>query len=323
MKSKLLSEEHRSGWVALIGPTNAGKSTLMNGLVGEKVSIVSDRPQTTRNRITGILSEPAFQAVFMDTPGVYDRPGKLNRQMQLSAWESLAGADAALVVLDVGLYVNKPQALDHDLEELAEPVRSTGLPILVVVNKIDLFKDKSRMLPVMERISEVWPEASVVPVSALRREGLEELLRLIVDLLPEGPPIFPEDQISTAPLRFMAAEVIREKLFQRLRQELPYSISVDIEQWEEVPEANRTNISAVIYVARKNHKAMVIGKQGSLLKEVGSEARKEIQGLLDHKVFLELWVKVKENWTEDESFLRQMGIGQEAEASFFVPPMND
>lgn len=304
------SEGHKSGWVALLGPANAGKSTLLNALVGQKVSIVTDRPQTTRNQISGILTQPGCQVVFVDTPGVFDRPGKMNRMMQLTAWQALAGADMALVVLDLQLYKQRPELMESDMADIAGPIRESGKPVLVALNKIDLFKDKSAMLPVMERLADLLPGADCFPLSALREVGLKELLAHIVNLLPEGAPLYPEDQLSTVPMRFMAAEIVREKLFERLRQELPYSIAVDVEEWEELPEQNLTNISVVVYVARKNHKSMIIGKQGRMLKEVGTHARKELEEMLDHKVFLRIWVKVKEGWTEDDAFLRGLGYDE-------------
>jgi len=185
---------------------------------------------------------------------------------------------------------------------------SDGRPMLVVVNKVDLFADKSRMLPLLTRLNEMWPKAEIFPASALLKDGLPRLKELLRDRLPEGPAQFPEDQISTASLRFMAAEIVREKLFLHLRQEVPYGVAVDVEQWEEDEERGQTIIHAVIYVARPMHKAMVIGRAGASIKKIGSEARQEIQELLEGKVHLELWVKVREHWTEDAAFLRDLGL---------------
>ncbi|MGE4299533.1 MAG: GTPase Era [Desulfovibrionaceae bacterium] len=305
------SGKHKCGWVAIMGPPNAGKSTLLNSYLGQKVAIVTPKPQTTRNQINGILTHPDAQIVFLDTPGVADLRGKMQRVLLHTAWQALAGGDVVLVVLDADMYVRKPQFLDNDLELLKEPVTNAARPILVALNKIDLFKDKSQLLPLIERVQAVWPEAEMFPVSALKEAGLDALVKRIKQMLPEGPPMYPADQVATVPVRFMASEIIREKLMLSLRQELPYNVAVDIEQWEEDPERNLAHIGAIIYVARPNHKAMVIGKAGQGLKAVGTAARKDIQELLDMKVFLELWVKVKEQWTEDPTFLHGLGLTSE------------
>ncbi len=302
---------HQCGWVALMGPPNAGKSTLLNALLGQKISIVTPRPQTTRNQIVGILSEDDGQIIFMDTPGMAQVRGRLSKTMIQSAWQSLAQADMIVLILDGDLYIRKPDFLNSDLATLGEALATEERPLCVLVNKIDLFSDKSKMLPLLTRLSEIFPAAEIFPASALRRNGLAEFKKLLYKFLPEAPAIFPADQLSTAPLRFMVSEIVREKLFLHLKQEVPYSVAVDIEQWEEDAERGQTIIHAVIYVARPSHKAIVIGRAGSALKTIGSEARKEIIKLLETKVHLELWVKVRENWTEDVNFLRNLGMMQE------------
>jgi len=301
---------HKFGTVALIGPPNAGKSTLMNKYLGQKVAIVSPRPQTTRNRISGILTTDESQIVFLDTPGIHQLRGKMNRFLLESAWNALASSDAVVVLLDAALYSAKPHLLEKEIKPLVTPVAESGRPVLVAVNKIDRIKDKPAMLPLMARLNELWPEAEFIPVSALRGKGTDELLTRLLDFIPDGPPMFPEDQISTAPVRFMAAEIIREKLFYSLRQELPYSTAVEIEVWDEESRDDMTLINAVIYTGQKTHKGMIIGKQGSNLKKIGTEARKEIAELLGCKVHLEMWVKVRSGWTEDPGFLRSMGLGE-------------
>jgi GTP-binding protein Era len=301
---------HKFGTVALIGPPNAGKSTLMNHYLGQKVAIVSPRPQTTRNRISGILSTDEAQVVFLDTPGIHQLRGKMNRFLLEAAWSALAGADVVVVLIDAALYSAKPHMMDKELKPLVKPVAETGRPVLVAVNKIDRVKDKAAMLPVLARAGELWPGAEFIPVSALRGQGAEVLLKRVLDFIPEGPPMFPEDQLSTAPVRFMASEIIREKLFYTLRQELPYTTAVEIENWDETTREGMTVINAVIYTAQKSHKGMIIGKQGANLKKIGSEARLEIAELLGTKVHLELWVKVRDGWTEDPGFLRAMGLGE-------------
>lgn len=308
-----MTTTHRCGRVALMGPPNAGKSTLINALVGRKVAIVTSRPQTTRNRIVGILTERDAQIIFMDTPGVHalrgQTRGHLGRIMAQSAWQSLDAAHCVLLVLDGDLYVRKPEYMEKDLAPLIGALNKEERPVIVAVNKIDLFHDKSRMLPLLESIAELLPRAEIFPLSALQRDGITALRDIIRQTLPEGEALFPEDQLSTAPLRFMAAEIIREKLFDRLYQEVPYSVAVDIEQWDE--EADRAIIHAVIYVARPSHKAMVIGRAGEGIKAVGTAARKEIKELLEKKVHLELWVKVRENWVDDPQFLHAIGFGME------------
>ncbi len=296
------------GWVALMGPPNAGKSTLLNALLGQKVTIVTPKPQTTRNQIVGILTDEEAQIIFMDTPGLPQVRGRLSKTMIQAVWQSLGQADVIMPILDAHLYIRHPEFLDRDLAPVAEALASDERPMIVVVNKVDLFSDKSRMLPLLTRLHEMWPRADIFPASALRRDGLPELKALIRSKLPEGPARFPEDQISTASLRFMAAEIIREKLFLHLRQEVPYAVAVDVENWEEDESRGQTVIHAVIYVARPMHKAMVIGRAGASIKQIGSEARMDIQELVGGKVHLELWVKVREHWTEDPGFLRDLGL---------------
>lgn len=300
---------HRCGYVAMVGPANAGKSTMLNSFLQEKIAIVSPRAQTTRNQINGILSRPDAQVVFVDTPGLHSNRGVMHKMLMHSTKQAQAGADALLLVLDGNMYVRKPQYLENDVDRIREQLMVSEDRIVIALNKVDLVRDKQLLLPLIERVTDIWPRADVYPVSALTGEGLPALLDALVAILPEAPPMYPEDQISTLPVRFMAQEIIREKLFLNLRQELPYSVTVDIEQWVE-PEnpGEAVRIEAVIYVGRSTHKSMVIGKQGRMLKEIGTLARKEIEELLDQKVFLNLWVKVRENWTEDPGFLRSLGF---------------
>ena len=300
--------QYRCGWVALMGPPNAGKSTLLNPILGQKVTIVTPKPQTTRNQIVGIHTDADSQIIFMDTPGLTQVRGRLSKTMIQAVWQSLGQADIIMPVLDAHLYIRHPEFLDRDLAPVAQALASDERPMIVVVNKVDLFSDKSRMLPLLTRLHEMWPKAEIFPVSALRRDGLVDLVALINKKLPKGVAQFPEDQISTAPMRFMTAEIIREKLFLHLRQEVPYSVAVDVENWEEDEERGQTVIHATIYVARPMHKAMVIGRAGQSIKVIGTEARKDIQTLVGGKVHLELWVKVREHWTEDAAFLRDIGM---------------
>ena len=310
-----MATAHRCGWVALMGPPNAGKSTLTNALVGQKVAIVTAKPQTTRNRIVGILTQKDAQIIFMDTPGVHalrgQTRGQLGKIMVQSAWQSFAVANCIVLVIDGDLYLRKPDFMERDLAPLIQPLAEEERPVVVVVNKVDLFHDKSRMLPLLESVAQMFPKAEIFPASALRRNGMEQLLELIRSHLPEGEAQFPEDQLSTAPMKFMAAEIIREKLFEKLYQEVPYSVAVDVEVWDE--EDDRVLIHAAIYVAKPSHKAMVIGRAGEGIKAIGTAARKEIRDLVDKKVHLELWVKVREDWVDDPQFLHSLGFGAEAE----------
>ena len=310
-----MATAHRCGWVALMGPPNAGKSTLTNALVGQKVAIVTAKPQTTRNRIVGILTQKDAQVIFMDTPGVHalrgQTRGQLGKIMVQSAWQSFAVANCIVLVIDGDLYLRKPDFMERDLAPLIQPLAEEERPVVVVVNKVDLFHDKSRMLPLLESVAQMFPKAEIFPASALRRNGVEQLLELIRSHLPEGEEQFPEDQLSTAPMKFMAAEIIREKLFEKLYQEVPYSVAVDVEVWDE--EDDRVLIHAAIYVAKPSHKAMVIGRAGEGIKAIGTAARKEIRDLVDKKVHLELWVKVREDWVDDPQFLHSLGFGAEAE----------
>jgi len=282
----------------------------MNQYLGQKVAIVSPKPQTTRNRISGILTTDDAQVVFLDTPGIHRLRGKMNRFLLESAWSALSSADAVVVLIDAALYSTKPNLLEKEIAPLVKPIAESGRPVLVAVNKIDRVKDKTMLLPVLSRVAELWPEAEYIPVSALRGQGTKELLNRILNFIPDGPPMFPEDQISTAPLRFMASEIIREKLFYSLRQELPYSTAVEIEVWDEKTREDMVLVNAIIYTSRKSHKGMIIGKQGANLKRIGTDARKDIAELVGTKVHLEIWVKVREGWTEDPGFLRAMGLGE-------------
>ena len=307
-----IKNEHRCGWVALMGPPNAGKSTLLNALLGQKISIVTSKPQTTRSRIVGIMSEPGAQVIFMDTPGVnhsrQQQRGHLSKMMSQAAWQSMAAAHAVMLVLDSDLYIRKPEFLDRDIKSLRDALAEDDRPQLVVVNKVDLFHDKSKMLPLLVKLQEYFPKAEVFPMSAMTKDGLAQLKKIIAGMMPEGDAQFPEDQLSTAPTRFLAAEIVREKVFEHLRQEVPYTTAVDIEAWEEDPERELTVIHAVIFVQRPSHKAMVIGRAGATIKEIGTAARKDITALVGGKVHLQLWVKVKDNWVEDTELLHDLGF---------------
>ena len=290
---------HRCGYVALIGRPNVGKSTLLNALVGQKVSITSPKPQTTRHRIVGILGGPGFQAVFLDTPGLHARQHRgLNRAMSRAALGSLAEADLLLLVVDATRWTQEDEAA-------LERVRQSEKPAVLIVNKCDKVKPRENLLPTLERLSALHAFDAVVPLSALKGDNVDRLRDVIAPLLPEGEAIYAEDQVTDRSVRFLAAEIIREKLTRVLQEELPYGISVEIERWEE--EDNRLVIGAVIWVEREGQRKIVIGEGGQRLKEVGQAARLDINDMLERRVHLELWVKVRENWADNEAALRQFG----------------
>lgn len=289
----------RSGFVALVGRPNVGKSTLLNALVGQKVSIVTPKPQTTRHRIAGILSRPGWQAVFLDTPGLNARrPTGLNRSMNRAALGSLAEADLLFMVVDATRWTGED-------ETVLARVRDAGTPTVLVLNKVDRVQPRQRLLPQIERLAALHPFTGIVPVSARDGDNLDRLAALLPALLPVGEPLYPDDQVTDRSERFMVAEIVREKLTLLLREELPYGLTVEIERWEE--EAGRLTIGAVIWVEREGQRRIVIGEGGSMLKEAGGQARLDINRLLERRVHLELWVKVRENWADNEAALRNFG----------------
>lgn len=292
-----MSNGFKTGYVALIGKPNTGKSTLMNALVGEKVSITAHRPQTTRHQILGIKTTENYQCIFVDTPGIHDNNRKaIHRYMNRAATSMLSDVDLICVLLEV-------KRFNQDDEKILKRVENFD-NVMIVLNKIDQI-NKQDCLPIMRRIAQCAPEREIVPVSALQQENLERLEALIISRLAEGVPQFPDDQLTDKSMRFIAAEIIREKLFRLLKQELPYSITVSIDHYKE--ESDMVRISATIWVERKSQKGIVIGKKGSLLKKIGSQAREDIQRLVANKVYLQLWVKVREDWADDEQSLASFG----------------
>lgn len=288
------------GYVALIGRPNVGKSTLMNHLLGQKLSITSRKPQTTRHRILGIKTTEAGQAIFMDTPGMHsDEKRVLNRYLNRTADSTLLGVDVVVWLLD-GLYWH-----EYD-ERIFKKLEQAGLPVILAVNKVDKIKDKQSVLSFFDQARQKFPFQQIVPVSALKNTNLDVLEQHIMELLPEADPIYPEDQITDRPERFFAAEIIREKLTRRLGDELPYALTVEIELYEEHPQLSK--IYANIWVERSSQKSIVIGKQGEMLKKVGSEARIDIEKLIGQKVYLQLWVKVKKGWSDNERALQSLGF---------------
>lgn len=304
-----MSPTYRAGFIALVGPPNAGKSTFLNKVLGEKIAIVSPKPQTTRTSITGVHTTAEEQIIFLDTPGVHTARGKLNRFLVDAAWGALQEANGVILFLDGSRYAGNEKALERDLRPLAARIGSLGVPMAVALNKVDQIKPKERLLGLLANCAERWPGVELVPISARTGVGVDGLLAVIRNFLPLSPALFPEDQLSTASVRFMASEIVREKLFLALDQELPYNVAVEIETWEELPEQNMTMIGAMIYTSKNSHKGMIVGKQGQNLKIVGQQARQELKTLLGTKVHLELWVKVREGWTEDGQFMTSLGLG--------------
>lgn len=294
-----MKDQHKSGFVAIIGRPNVGKSTLLNALLRRKVSIVSPKPQTTRHRILGILTQPQAQIVFVDTPGLHAGGRRaMNRHMNRAALASLQDADVNLFVVEALRWGDEDQRV---LDELVQQGRS----IVVVISKVDKVSPRERLLPFIAELSGRAQFAEVVPLSAQKNSNLDTLPAIIARHLPRSPPHFPPEQITDRSDEFQAAEIVREKLTWRLRQELPYGLTVAIEQFKE--EDGRLLINAVIWVERSGQKAIVIGQGGGQLKEVGRAARLEMSELFKRPVHLELWVKVKENWSDSENALRQLG----------------
>ncbi|MGA0103711.1 MAG: GTPase Era [Steroidobacteraceae bacterium] len=295
------SARHRAGTVAIVGRPNVGKSTLLNALVGQKLSITSPKPQTTRHRVMGILSDPTFQAVFIDTPGLHtNQPRALNRLMNRAAGSSMADADLILWMVDAARWTAEDEAV-------LERVRSADKPCILVINKVDRLRRREQLLPLIEKLAGLHAFAAVVPLSAQRPADVNRLAPVIEGLLPEAPPLFPADQVTDRSERFLAAEVIREKLTRFLHQELPYGLTVEIESWQEQDDPPAVDIHAVIWVERAGQKPIVIGKGGQVLKSVGRAARLELNQSLGRRVHLELWVKVRENWADSAPALRALG----------------
>lgn len=295
-----MSEEtFRTGFVALVGRPNTGKSTLLNHLVGEKISITSSRAQTTRHRLTGVKSTDEAQLLYVDTPGMHSGGKKaVNRYMNRVARNAVRD-------VDVVVWVVEALRLTDEDEAVLEALKHAEVPVVLAVNKVDRVRDKPRLLPFMQELTSRREFAAVVPISAESGENVDALEAEIAAHLPEGPPLFPTDQLTDATERFLAAELIREKLTRRLEQELPYVLTVAIDEFRE--EDERLNISATIWVERESHKGIVIGRGGTVLKEVGQRARKDMERLFDHRVHLELWVKVREGWSDDERALKSLG----------------
>jgi GTP-binding protein Era len=306
-----------SGFVCILGRPNAGKSTLLNALVGEKLAIISPKPQTTRNRIQGIIHLPkkgkrsGAQIVLIDTPGVHKPDSSLGRKMMVEVREALEGCDLILLIVDV---TRRFSPADEFVLHMAKQV---GTPVYLLLNKIDLLKEKGKLLPIIEEYRKLQDFKEVIPLSALKRDGLDLLLNQVVAALPAGPRYFPEDQITDQPARFMAAEIVREQVLLATKEEVPYATTVVVEQFEE--GAKLTRIAAVIYCERESQKAILVGKGGQMLKKIGTGARLQIERMLGTKVFLELFVKVQSGWRDSRSFVDDLDWRRQLESLAGLP----
>jgi GTPase len=294
----------RSGFVCILGRPNAGKSTLLNALVGEKLAIISPKPQTTRNRIQGVVHVPKSkgknggQIVLIDTPGVHKPDSSLGRKMMVEVREALEGCDLVLVLMDVTHKFDPRDQFALDL------VKQSKAKAFLILNKVDLIREKSKLLPVIEQYRKLYDFAEVLPISALKRKGLDDLLNSILSALPAGPPYFPEDEITDQPARFMAAEVVREQVLLNTSEEIPYATTVVVDSFEEGKRLTR--IAATIYCEREGQKGILVGKGGRMLKKIGTAARIQMERMLGTKVFLELYVKTEPGWRDSRRFVEEL-----------------
>lgn len=299
MKQKL--PDSHCGYVAIVGRPNVGKSTLLNHLVGQKISITSRKPQTTRHRMLGILTKEKHQVIFVDTPGLHmDEKRAINRYMNRAATSSMTGVDLVIFVVDGTLW-NEDDAL------VLRKLKTIKSPVILVINKVDKIEDKASLLPHLEWLAKQYDFIEIFPASALKGTNIERLQKYIFSTMPKSEFIYPEDYVTDRSMRFLAAESVREKLIRQLGNELPYSMTVEIEKFE-TDEKGIIHISAIILVERKGQKRIVIGKGGKRLKQVGQDARLDLEKLFDGKIYLQLWVKVKDGWADDEKALRSLGF---------------
>lgn len=289
----------RCGYVAIVGRPNVGKSTLLNHILGQKISITSRKPQTTRNNVVGIKTEGDVQIMFVDTPGMHLGQQKaINRYMNRAASTAVKDVDVVVFVVDRFIWTEEDEAV-------AEKLQHVSCPIILAVNKVDQIDDKETLLPHLEQLSQKLTLAEIIPLSALRNMNLDRLEQLIIERLPEGLHMYPEDQITDRSSRFMAAEIVREKITRQLGDELPYEMAVEIEEFKQ--EGNMLHISALILVERDGQKRILIGDKGERIKLIGTQARMDMEKLFDLKIMLKLWVKVKSGWSDDERALRSLG----------------
>lgn len=290
----------KSGFIGIIGRPNVGKSTLLNRIIGEKLAIATHKPQTTRNRIMGIRNLEEGQLIFIDTPGIHRATSMLNRYMVNVAVETLGSVDLVLFLIEAG------RGSESDDRFIIEAIKETRLPVFLVINKIDLIK-KDLLLPQIDEFRTLYPFREIIPISARTGDGIQILLEDILKLLPEGPPYFPEDQLTDSSERFLAAEIIREKIILLTEQEIPYSSAVVVDSFKEDEGKNLIRIQAVINVEKDSQKGIIIGKRGAMLKEIGTRARLDMERFFATRVYLELFVKVRTKWTQNASELKNLG----------------
>ena len=291
----------KSGFIAILGRPNVGKSTFFNAIIGDKISIVANKPQTTRNRITGIKNSPDAQLIFLDTPGMHKPKTPLNRAMVQAARDTIGDADVLLLMVEADAHIGQ-----HDIF-LIEALAGVKAPVFLVINKIDRI-EKPLLLPLIDQYSKLYAFAGIFPISALKGDGLAELLASLIEALPEGPQLFPDDIATDATERFIAGEFIREQITLLTSQEIPYVTAVTIDAFKEDEAKNLIRISATIHVEKESQKAIMIGKKGAMLKRIGTQARLSMEKLFGAKVFLELFVRVKKDWTSSDRMLREFGL---------------
>jgi GTPase len=291
----------QSGYVALIGPPNVGKSTLLNQILREKISITAPRPQTTRNKVLGILNDAEVQIVFVDTPGIFRAQDEFNRMLVDAALATLSEVDVVCFLVDA------LKACREEAGIVLSSLKDLKTPIILAINKTDLVRNKQDLLPLINEYNMAMPFHAIMPISAITGDGVHRLLGEIKQLLPEGPRYFPEEQLTDQPERFLVAELIREKVFRLLSKEVPYAVAVTVESFSERPEQNRIDIEATIHVERDSQKGIIIGKQGQMLKEIGKQARRDVEALLGCHVFLGLFVRVQKNWRKDPRARSEFG----------------
>ncbi|MCK4839955.1 MAG: GTPase Era [Desulfobulbaceae bacterium] len=294
-------EQVKSGVVALIGPPNVGKSTLLNCLLGQKISIVSPKPQTTRNRILGILNGPDHQIIMLDTPGIHEAHNPLNIEMVKIALETLSDVDVILFMIDVTMPLPTPK------KDMTKYLAGSKKPVILLINKIDL-ESREKLLPILTAYKSLYPFETIIPLSAMKDDGTDILMEEIIKRMPTGPRLYPEDIPTDSSERFIVTEIIREKIFLQTRQEVPYSTAVTVDRFKENDRKKIVTIDATIHVEQKSQKGIIIGKNGTMLKKIGTAARHDIAHLIGHKVLLRLWVKVDKNWTKNPRFLKDLGF---------------
>jgi GTP-binding protein Era len=295
----MATEKRHCGYVAIVGRPNVGKSTLLNHLLGQKISITSRKPQTTRHQVLGIKTTERYQMIFVDTPGLHrDEPKAINRYMNKAASAAIRDVDLIVFVVDRTAFTDEDKMV---LEQIGQ----SGLPTLLVVNKVDLLEDKTKLLPHLQTLADMHDFKAILPLSALRNHNVPELEQEILKFLPESAYFFPEEQLTNRSQRFLAAEIVREKIMRQLGEELPYSVTVEIEEF--ALDNAVLHISALIFVERKGQKKILVGEGGARLRAIGTDARRDMELLFDSKVMLRLWVKVKSGWSDDERALRSLG----------------